>query len=101
MNKFSGMLCVCLLLSACESVTIRTDNLRETSDIPSYQKSFNYWWWGLKGEHDINVREICTGNSVTQLQSIASFSDAAFTMFTLGIYSPRSARIWCKGDQDV
>jgi len=101
MKRLIGILCACIILSACGSVTIRTDNQRETSDIPSYQKSFNYWWWGLKGEYDINTREICSGNSVSQMQSVSSFSDAALTIITLGIYAPRSARVWCEGGHDA
>jgi len=101
MKRLIGMLCACIILSACGSVTIRTDNQRETSDIPSYQKSFNYWWWGLKGEYNINIREICSGNSVSQMQSVSSFSDAALTIITLGVYAPRSARVWCEGRHDA
>lgn len=101
MKRTTLVLCACLLLSACGSVTIRTDNQREDTENPSYQKSFNYWWWGLKGEYDINVREVCSGKNVTQMQSISRFSDAALTIMTLGIYAPRSARVWCEGEPDV
>jgi Bor protein len=95
------IVCAAMVLSACGSVTIRTDHQSESSKPPHYQKSYNYWWWGLKGEYDINVREICAGKAVEQMQSVASFSDAALTLLTIGIYAPRSARVWCEGAHDV
>jgi len=101
MKKTIIILFAFLVLSACSSVTIRTDNQKESTNRPTYQKSFNYWWWGLRGEYDVNVREVCSGNNVTQMQSISRLSDTAFTIITLGIYSPRSARVWCEGGQDA
>ena len=86
---------VALFVSACSSVTMRTDGEAESSAAPSFQQSYTYWWWGLKGEHTINTREICTNQPVMQMQSTYTLSDAFAGLFTLGIYSPRSARVWC------
>ncbi len=85
-----------IALNACSAVTVRTDNSPETSEPPSFQQRYTYWWWGLKGEHSVNVREICVGRRVEQMQAIYSVGDSLLALFTLGIYSPRTARIWCK-----
>ncbi|GAA3939907.1 Bor family protein [Litoribacillus peritrichatus] len=82
-------------LSACSSVTLRTDHQKESSAAPTYQKRFHYWFWGLKGEYSVNVREICAGRPVIQMQSVDTFVDILGQVFTLGIYYPRSARVWC------
>lgn len=88
--------CVLLLLSGCSSVNIRTDGEKETTRPPDFEQTFNYWWWGLKGEHEVNVREVCLGKPVEQMQAVDTLSDSLFGLITLGIYSPRSARVWCK-----
>lgn len=83
-------------LVGCSSVTMRHD-LSERNESPAtFQKTYSYWWWGLKGEHNINVREICQGKPVDQMQAINTFTDSLAIIFTLGIYSPRTARVWCQ-----
>jgi len=74
---------------------VRTDNGEENNQAPSFQKSYNYWWWGLKGEHSINTREICAGYAVEQMQATYTITDALAGLFTIGIYAPRTARVWC------
>lgn len=83
-------------IMGCSSVTLRQDQEPRNEKPATYQKTYNYWWWGLKGEHDINVREICQGNGVDQMQAINTFTNTLSIIFTLGIYSPRTARVWCK-----
>lgn len=84
------------LVSGCASVNVRTDNLAESQVPPSYEKTFSFWWWGLEGEHEVNVREVCLGKGVEQLQTISSFKDSVISLLTLGIYVKRTARVWCK-----
>lgn len=85
-----------LILTSCSSVTVRTDNAKKSREMPHYEHRFHYFWWGLKGNHKVNVRVICQGREAKQLQSISTFSDSFFTLITLGIYAPRTARIWCQ-----
>ena len=91
------------VLSACSSVNIRTDALPETRQEPDYQQRFTYWFWGLKGEHEVNVREICLERGVEQLQAVSTFSDSLLNIITIGIYAPRTARVWCskKPEADI
>ncbi len=90
-----AMLLLCCLC-ACSSVTVRTDDERKTRTSPDYEQRFNYFWWGVKGTNSVNVREVCKGDNVEQMQAINTFSDSFLTLITLGIYSPRTARVWCK-----
>jgi len=94
------LLILCILftffIGGCSSVNIRTDGAEETRLEPDYQKRFTYWWWGLKGEHSINVREICLKKHVAQLQAVSTFSDSLLAIITIGIYQPRTARVWCQ-----
>lgn len=94
MRKFILSL-VMLTMCGCSSVNVRTDEHHEETRPPTYQKSYNYWWWGLRGRHSINVREVCQGRPVIQVQAVDTVSNIFAGLFTLGIYAPRTARIWC------
>lgn len=83
-------------LSACASATIRPQGGEKIGGAPSYQESKSYFWWGLSGEHEINVAEVCKGKEVEQMQSQFTFLDGVKTFFTLGIYAPKTAKVWCK-----
>lgn len=100
MRKVNTVVIAVLLvtLTACSSVTIRTDGGPETTAEPTFQKRFSYWWWGLSGEHTVNVREICQGRKVEQMQAVGSVVDVMATLLTLGVYIPRTARVWCEED---
>lgn len=89
-----------LSMLGCSSVTMRTDQQPKNHDTATFQKTYPYWWWGLRGEHDINVREICLGKEVKQMQAVNTFTDSLSILFTLGIYSPRTARVWCKDTKE-
>ncbi|MGR6872854.1 Bor family protein [Pseudomonas sp. HK3] len=94
--KIISMLLVVISLSACSSVTMRTDDKPKSHAAPTFQKTYTYWWWYSVGEHDVNVREICKGKPVEQIQTITTATDFLAHIFTLGIYAPRTARVWCK-----
>lgn len=92
------ILVLTVMISACSSVTLRTDGAEKTKVNPDFQKSYDYWWWGLKGEHSVNVREVCKGRKVKQMQSVFTLKNAFVGLITLGIYQPRTARVWCEGE---
>lgn len=89
------ILVLAVFLGGCSSVTMRTDQAEKSRTPPDFQKSYDYWWWGLQGEHEVNVREVCQGRHVLQMQSVATIPNMVVTLVTLGIYQPRTARVWC------
>lgn len=93
--KIIAVVALLLVASACSSVNIRTDGNREETRPPTFQKSHTYWWWGLRGKHSINVREVCAGRPVVQMQAVSTITNVLGSALTLGIYSPRTARVWC------
>jgi len=48
------------------------------------------------GEPHIDVKAICGDKEVRQLQTIDQFTDRLLGLVTLGIYSPRTAKVWCE-----
>ncbi len=74
--------------SACSTVTISpAKDVRIASD-PTYQDSKSFFLWGLVGEHDVDVKQICDGRDPVQMQSQETFTDGLLTIITLGIYAP-------------
>jgi hypothetical protein len=96
--KWVGALLTVACLSACAKATIRPNGgpALSSSTAPNYEESKPYFMWGLVGEHDINVKQVCGEKDVEQMQSRTTFVDGLLTLFTLGIYSPKTAMVWCK-----
>jgi hypothetical protein len=47
-------------------------------------------------EHEINTSKICGDRRVEQMQAVSTFSDWIRGIFTLFIYAPRTAKVWCE-----
>ncbi len=86
-----------LSISGCSTVTIHpTTSNNKLVTSPSFEKSEDFFFWGLKGEHRIDVQEVCKNKIVKQMQSQQTFTDGLETVITLGIYAPHSVKIWCE-----
>lgn len=83
------------LLAGCATVTARPDGGAKTSRKPDYQVSKNYFFWGLAGVHTIDVADVCDGKPAEQLQSQFTFLNGLLGQITLGIYLPKTAKVWC------
>ncbi|PCK09328.1 MAG: Bor family protein [Alteromonadaceae bacterium] len=92
------LLLLILGLSACSSVSVRTDGQAKSIDPPNFEQRYTYWFWGFRGRHAVNVREVCQDKKMAQIQALHTLSDTFFSLITVGIYAPRTARIWCKKD---
>ena len=90
------LLAFVLLLSACSSVTMRPYGGIKEKRSPDYSDSKDYYFWGLMGEYEINTSEICGDRRVEQMQAVLTSSDWIRGVFTLFIYAPRTAKVWCE-----
>jgi len=84
-----------LMLGACSSVTIRPYGGEKDTSAPDYQVSKAFYWGGLSGEHEVNTSLICGERRVMQMQAVTTLSDWLQGLVTLGIYAPRTAKVWC------
>lgn len=84
-----------LMLGACSSVTIRPYGGEKDTTPPDYQASKSFYWFGLSGEHEVNTSLICGERRVMQMQAVTSLSNWLQGLVTLGIYAPRTAKVWC------
>ena len=91
-----AILLALLALAACESITVRPEGTKILSSKPNYEQSENYYFWGLKNEFRVDAKAACADKRIVQMQAQDTPKDVFYTAITLGIYSPRTARIWCE-----
>ncbi len=82
-------------LSACSSVSMRPKGGEKDHSEPTYLDSKPFYLFGLIGEHEVDVNEACDGAEVTQMQTLITSSDYVLSLFTLLLYTPRTAKVWC------
>ena len=97
------LLVLIICVSGCSSVTMRPYGGEKATSDPDYAESQPYYWGGLKGENAIDTKAICKNRRVMQMQSVTTLSDFIRGVFTLFIYAPRTAKVWCEqgGVDDV
>jgi hypothetical protein len=85
------------LAQACSTVMyVRTPESRIYTGAV-YASSRPFFFFGLVGPtQDIFVHEICLGKEADQISTEYTSSDFFKTLVTLGIYSPRTVKIWCQ-----
>lgn len=93
---YSLALLATLIISSCSTVTISSQDNYKTSVEPSYQRSYPFFLFGLAGEKELDVVEICQGKMPKQMQTQMTFIDGFLQVITLGIYSPRTVKLWCE-----
>jgi len=95
------VLIITVVLSGCAAVTITDTGSADFRYRPHYQDSKHFFLWGLIGEHRINVREICGDQAVKQMQTRFEPLDVLWGGVTLGLYLPRTAKVWCTLEDEV
>lgn len=96
MKKMVLLTALFMLLQGCSSVTMRPYGGEKDIRKPDYSVSKTFWFWGIRGEHEVNVSQVCGDRRVTQMQTVLTLSDIARGLITLFIYAPRTAKVWCE-----
>ena len=87
----------CALMAGCATVTATPNGQAKLASTPQFEQTQSFFFWGLTPERNtIDVAQVCQGAGVRQLQTQSTFEDGLFSFITLGIYSPRTARVWCE-----
>jgi len=81
-----------ILLSGCK-VQVRYPAEFPSKTIITHEESF--WLWGLIGEKNYEVSEICPKGRIFEIIINTTVSQSIFTVLSLGIYSPRTITIVC------
>ena len=97
MKAYLFLFCLFILFTSCQTVTISPEGKKNiVSSNPTYERSQNFFLFGLIGENVINIEEICRERSVRQMQTQQTFVNGLVSGVTLGIYTPRTAKVWCE-----
>lgn len=85
-----------LTLTGCSSVAfVRVPEAR-TKSTPAYEAKAPFFFFGIiGGPADVYADRICLKQQVDQVVTEYTGGDFAATLFTLGIYSPRTVKVWC------
>lgn len=81
-----------LALSSCKV------QVQYPSELPSktvITNDANFWFWGLIGEENYEVNDLCPLGRVYEVKIYTTIIQSTFTMLSLGIYSPRTVTIFC------
>lgn len=94
MKKLLAMLLATSLLSACATQTV---HLQKGNSRLSYEESQTFFISGLGQEQTVNAVQICGDESrIAKVESHLSGTNILLGIVTLGIYTPRTARVYCK-----
>jgi hypothetical protein len=96
LKQLSAATLTATLLIGCATVTVRPEGGPRVIDRPDYQVTKSYFFWGLSGEHTIDVAAVCKEKGVEQFQSQLTSMNVFLGVITLGIYTPKTAKVWCK-----
>lgn len=96
--RLKNLVLASLLLtsSGCFTVTATRKGTTPKATEPDYQTTEHFFLWGLAPDaRVVNVKKACSEKAPSQLQTQTTFVDGFLSLITLGIYAPRTARVWC------
>lgn len=95
MKKFAIAAAAAALMTGCATQTTLVNGGGQA--VPAYQKSQTFFISGIGQEQTVNAAQVCGGaHNVAKVQSAWEPKDIAFSVVTLGIYTPRTAKVYCK-----
>jgi hypothetical protein len=89
-----------LTLGGCAGVTVDLKKPSPAADAaPSMVDYRDYYFGGFFQSRQIDLNRACLDQTPVRLRSYASAQDVLFTLFTFGIYMPRTVEIWCESPE--
>lgn len=84
-----------LLASGCATQIGLINPTAQTT--PTYEKSQTFFISGVGQQQTVNAAEVCGGEqNVAKVESLSSPKDIALSMITFGIYTPHTAKVFCR-----
>jgi hypothetical protein len=90
-------LSACLLLGCANATFNMSEEVAQADAKPQTEQRQANFFSGFGQKHAINAAKVCGGaDKVASVDVNQSFMDAVIATVTLGIYTPLSARVYCK-----
>ncbi len=81
-------------LTGCATQTFHVQNGSSTA--PSKQTMQPFFVYGIGQTQEMNAAEICGGaDKIAKVEVIQNFLDGVLGVVTWGIYTPRTAKVFC------
>jgi Bor protein len=98
MTQKLSLIAAALVLTGCANATFNfTDKSPTEADKPKMEQRQANFFSGFGQKHNIDPVKVCGGlDKVASVDVNQSFTDALIATVTLGIYTPLSARVYCK-----
>ena len=91
------LLCLAFMLASCANVTVRPNGGVRVSSPPDVTNTENFFIFGLvPGSVNVELANHCGGSQPSQFQAQTTFVNGLLGAITLGLYAPRSYRVWCR-----
>lgn len=95
MKKVVAVALLAVLTSSCATQTGLIQPTQNTT--PEYTKSQTFFIGGIGQEQTVNAAEVCGGaQNVAKVQKVQEAKDIALGLVTFGIYTPRTAKVFCR-----
>jgi hypothetical protein len=85
-----------LAATGCFKHSYTTGSGGDTSRDAQYSKWHSHWLFGIIGEEDVNVRQVCTSGNATVKDEV-SFVNGVIGALVGAIYYPTSVDVYCDG----
>ncbi|SIS98200.1 Bor protein [Thalassolituus maritimus] len=96
MVKFLSAVVCSLVVTGCATQTFYINEEAEQKDFANLQGQSHFFLFGVGQENTVNAAEVCGGaDKVVKVQSSTSVIDGVIALFTSGLYTPESKRVYC------
>ena len=83
------------LATGCATQSYHLSDAKVTE--PKYEDSQPFFVEGIGQGKEVNAAEICGGaENIVKIESEQTAADVGLSIITLGIYTPRTAKVYCK-----
>ncbi len=85
-------------MSGCETVSMRPKGGQRLADGSHLRRQSVYLPFWIDGEQRVNVEQVCNWKTCHPNAKSEYGSGLCLGIITLGIYTPRTVKVWCGGD---
>lgn len=82
-------------LSGCMSTRVVYEARWQAHSRATYEDYFDYYLFGLVGHPTLDVQKVCMDQKPYAVHRLRTSEDSLIGLFTLGIYTPATVRVWC------
>lgn len=95
MNKFLVLVFLALLTACAQTQILTSGQEAVLKTPPTLEDQIDFYLFGFLEATQVNLQKVCGDQAVLQIESLYTFEDGLISIFTFGIYSPKTYRVWC------